>query len=439
MPVDFNSLYDLYNSNNLVMIIGSEILHIENQNGLTFEQKAIQKITDKSYQECPKTFSDLAIKFPNINLSSNKLIGIYNSFHDPNIFDTNLIQLIADLPKVNLFIQTSFDTKLKEQLGNNVETIVWNHKVKEPFHLNLTNGKKKVFYLFGDTSEGISIFEEEQIDCLLNLSIYNEINKSRTSDRYSFLEYLKDKTLVFIGNNFTDWFMRLMIRTLYNSPITSQPDKAYIVNDNSIGLTFERYFFDKFKIELIHESPIEDFLNKLHNTIRAKQTFDNWYEPKKVFISYDRTDSQYANELKECLNRKHIDAFLDTYDMGIAEHERKIISLIRAEETCIFVCVISKIIALKEEEGSNKSYAKRIEWKTAKGRFDANNYLSNGGENSLPPFFIIPTSIDDFQEYKHLLPEFITKNNILPFKLKQLCDLIEEEIKNINYEYKKPI
>ena len=426
MAVNFATLYDLYNSNNLVIIVGSELLRMKNEDK-SFEQKVIEQITGKAYDSelAPKTYADLAIKMPDVD--SNRLIGIYNNFNRQDNFDTNLLQLIADLPNVNLFISTAFNTILEKLLGDNTEAIVWNHKIKEPVYLNLQNGKRKIFYLFGNIQQGISVFEEEQIDCLMSLATYNERNTSKTQDRYSFLEYLKDKTLVFIGNNFPDWFMRLIIRTLYNAPVTIQPNKAYIINDKSTALNFDKYFFEKFKIELIHEFPIENFLQDLHHHIRENETFDNRYKPKKVFISYDRTDSAYVIKLKERLNIKHIDAFFDVEDMGAAEHEKKITSLLQARETCILVTVLSAALMAKSEM---ESYVKRVEWSTAAARYGANDYLSKVGQVS-SPFIVMPIAVDDFKSYTDKLPPFISKNNIHSFNLDIFCDLVEEEIQKI--------
>jgi SIR2-like domain/TIR domain len=423
MAVNFDTLYDLYNSNNLVIIVGSELLRIRNEN-MTFEQKVIEQITRHPYNVAtgPKTYSDLAIKEPDVD--SNRLIGIYNNFQRQDNFDTALIQLVADLPNVNLFVSTAFNAILEQLLGENAEAIVWNHKIKEPIYLNLQNGKRKLLYLFGNIPQGISVFEEEQIDCLMSLATYNERNNSKTQDRYSFLEYLKDKTLVFIGNNFPDWFMRLIIRTLYNAPVTIQPNKAYIINDKRAGLNFEKYFFEKFRIELIHEFPIENFLNELHHHIRKNETFDNRYKPKKVFISYDRTDSEFGLQLKRSLNIKHIDAFFDVEDMGANEHEKKITSLLQARETCIFVTVLSAALMAKTE---NDSYVKRVEWSTASARYSANDYLGKVGQ-AFSPFIVMPIAVDDFENYTDKLPPFISKNNIHPSNLENFCDLIEDEI-----------
>lgn len=415
--VDFATLQDIYNAERLVLIVGSDILKVNNS-GKTFEHVAIEKIVNQSFEKMEKSFSDVAIEYPNFTISNNKLIGIYKGLNEPD-FDTTLVELIADLPKVKLIIQTSFDSKLKEKLGeDNVETIVWNHKKREPVFLDLKNGKRKLFYLFGDTTEGISVFEEEQIDCLLNLSIYNEINKNKTADRYSFLENLNDKTLVFIGNNFPDWFMRLMVRTLYNTSLTAEPDKAYIINDNSKEIKFKQYFFEKFKIKLIHDSPIENFLQKFHDLVVKESDFINKHDNKKVFISYDRHDSLYANEIKKKLNIKGIDAFLDTSDMGIAEHLKKIKDFIQSPTTVVFICVLSQFLA---DRNKNQSYVKLNEWKIAEGRYLANKYLADtytkdtAGKTLASTFHIVPIAVDDFKKYIAAMPDFIQENNTLKY------------------------
>lgn len=443
-PFDPKSLYFDYNAGKLVLILGSDLLRTNIPENSTFEQEAIKSIvelignnTELANGIKSKTFSDLAIEFPESIISTNRINGIYKGFSD-NAFDTSLIKLIANLPKIKMFIQTSFDTKLKEELQKisdenpkheNAETIVWNHKSNRPVYIDTT--KRYIFHLFGNINEGVSVFEDEQIDCLINLSVSNEANKSTIEDHYSFLEYLKDKTLVFLGNNFPDWFMRLMIRTLYNSPITYQEGKAYIVNNSERGLSYEKYFFDKFNIQLIHEFPIEKFLTDLQETILVKEGFQNFYKPKKVFISYYSGNAEYAKDLKDCLNLKHIDAFLDAQNMGIAEHEKKIEAFIRAKETCIFVCILSKELIEKEEKDS---YVKRIEWKIAEGRYMANKFLSKNEDGVVyPPFIIVPVAIDKFDTYRDLLPEFITANSIIP--IEKACKLIEDTIKNIEYEY----
>ncbi|MGC4037196.1 MAG: toll/interleukin-1 receptor domain-containing protein [Chitinophagaceae bacterium] len=429
--VNFDTLYSLYSANKLVFIMGSELLKLEKEDK-TFEQKAIEKITRNSPDVItrPKSYVDLAIRYPKA-INGAILQGIFNVEKEQG-FEIRLLQLIADFPKISLFVTTTFDDELQSCFDpNKVEEVVWNHTRNEPLYLNLKNGKKKIVYLFGKFDSGdVSFFEEEQLECLLSLSSYNEKSRSVTQEKYSLLEYMKDKTLVFIGINSSDWFLRLMIRTLYNTPMFSRPNKAYIINDKRSEISFEKYFFEKFQIELIHDFPIDEWLNKLHDHIRAKETFDDWYKPRRIFISYDRTDKEVANNLKKCLNLKHIDAFLDTEDMGIANHEIKIKDLIQSADTCVFVCILSATLAKKSKQ---ESYVKRVEWKTASEKCVYNRVSLAKGQTPAP-FIISSYAVDDFNLYKDSLDEFILDNNILNPPLTSLdrfCNMLEETIKNI--------
>lgn len=440
--MDLKSLYHIYNADQLVLIVGSEVLRMQDMprphvNGdpqrlvnKTFEEAAIERITDRSNLSSPKTFSGIAIEQPDKGLSSNEVIGVYRSFRDRD-FDKSLVKSIANLSKVSLVIQTSFDPVLKDALGNNIDTYVWSKESKAPIHFDLTNGKRKLFYLFGDMEKGIALFEEEQVDCLLNLSASNEINKKNAPSEYSFLEYLNNKTLVFIGNNFSDWFMRLMIRTLYNRPIPSEAGKAYIINDSEGGIKYQRYFFDKFKIQLIHEYPIEDFLESFQQIIDEHGSFNNYYDGMRVFISYDRHDRECALLIKKALNIKHIEVFLDTSDIGLGEHDKQITAAILSNETCFFVAVVSQFMV---ERPKADSYAKRVEWSKASDRYTINKYLAATPDKSDPtPFVIVPTAVDDFRPYLDRLPNFITENTIWPCDPKQLADFIEVEIKRLRH------
>lgn len=429
MPVNFDTLYDLYDAKKLVFILGSELLRLKTGD-LTFEQKVIERVSKKKFDKetSPRSLVDLAIKYAD-DVSEGIVLGIYNRVKTDG-FNNKLLELVADFPKIDLFISTTFDGELASLLGEGTEEIIWNHQAKAPLYLDLENQKKKLVYLFGKFDNGVSFFEEEQLESLLSLSSYNEKNPSSTRARYSFLEYLRDKTLVFIGVNASDWFLRFLIRTLYNTPVTPKSNKAYIINDKTSGINFERYFFEKFKIELIHDFPIEEWLNNLHDNIREKESFDNRYRPKRVFISYDRNDIGTARDLKNCLNLKHIEAFLDTEDMGIAEHERKIRTLIQSTDTCVFVCILSGVLAAKSKENS---YVKRIEWKIAGDRYHANSYLESIGQ-APSPFITTSYAIDDFNSYKNNLEEFILANNIFPASsttIDHFCDVLEEIIKSI--------
>jgi hypothetical protein len=418
--ISFDTLYDIYNSGNLVIIVGSETLKV--RDCLTLEQAIIERITKNKFVpgSSPRSYSELAVEYPNV--TTNVLTGKYNEFK--STLDKRLLNTIAGFSKVNLFIQTTFDTELEEMFGDRAEPLIWNHEKKDPLYLNQQNEKKKIIYLYGNINEEISIFEEEQIEALFSIVISNERNKSTGKDRYSFLEFLTKKTLVFIGNNFSDAIMRLMIRTLYNAPVTAKNFKAYIVNDQQAGIEYKKYFYKKFNIELIHEYPIANFLNDFRQKIREKEGFNNKYEPLTVFISYDHDSStDIARELVRRLNDKNIAAFFDE-SMGITEHEQKIADSITNKNTLIFVCFISQTLAKKTAE---QSYTKRVEWRNAEDRYNVNEYLQRTKQKA-DPFTVIPVACDDFKQYVDELPAYIRKQSIQKCTLDDLADNIEKII-----------
>ncbi len=420
--VDYQSLYDIYRANGLVIIFGSELLRIDGEDQ-TFEQKVIARVSGQySAETGPQSYSDLAVKYPDVN--SGRVTGIYSNLRQR--LDVKLLQLLADLPNIRLFISTCYDPMLEQIFGARAQPMIWNHeKTESPYLDTQDKTVRKIFYLFGRMDEEVggtlSLCEEEQVECLFRLTAYNAVNKNTTPERYSLLEYLTDKTLVFVGNNFPDWEMRILIRTLYNAPLIAKPSKAYIVNDQSARISYEKYFFEKFKIRLIHDYPIEEFLTNLHDTIRRNEEFDDWYKPKTVFISYDRRDKNCAECLKRGLNDLHVNAFLDVEDMGIAEHREKIRLMIDDPTTVIFVCVLSADLVARP---IGESYTKDLEWTGAQTRWEIKKNVDK--QSKIPqPFYVVPVAVDDYRPYLNELPAFIRDNNIHDCAENDLCMAIQ--------------
>jgi hypothetical protein len=348
--------------------------------------------------------------------------AIYEGLRESDI-DSSMITQLSLLKKFKLFITTSCDRKLEDLLGDKAEALVRNHTVNTPLQLNFSNNKQKIVYLFGrirkefepDTS--ISFSDVDQIECVYNLSLTNTKNSS--IDNYSFLEYLKGKTLLFIGNNFQDWFIRFAIRILSNAPYNNIIRKVYIINDSNRKLNFEEFFFRRFEIQLVHDSPIQDFITNLCNVIHQDEQVKLRFGNKQVFISYDRDDAQQATALYNQLRNRGVNAWLDTSDLGPGEHKEEIRKYIQSTHTAIFICLLSKTLMDKADADS---YVKYHEWKIAESRTNANKFMKERGD-VIEEFTILPVAIDDFTEYVNKLPDFIKNNtiykaddlNLLPF------------------------
>jgi hypothetical protein len=441
MPLDYPTLATFYQTKQLIPILGNELLKIENgvlDNGdkrwQSFEQYLIEdKMGAAAGQpDYPSTYSELANQRPSIGTSD--FIATYQQIGSAR-FDTGVLQKIADLPKFDFVINTTYDTKLEELMRANFErygaekylppeAIYWNHEKKDPLVFNQTNRTRKIVYLFGcvdtkPTYEEIAFSDEDRIECLFNI-VQQSKNPSILLESFSLLEFLRGKKLLFIGNNFPDWFMRFLIRTLYNSPYRNNPSKAYIINDERTNVGFEDYFFKKYDIQITHDSPITNVIENLFTAIRSKETFKQKYN-SSVFISYDRVNKEEASQLRNKLETKGIKTWLDERDLGIVAHQSEIKNTIGSNDTRVFLALLSSTLVQKTEA---QSYTKRIEWRTADSRKYLNGLDINKGK--MDPFYIVPVAIDDYKTYVAQLPEFISEINIKSLTDPTLTDDIEK-------------
>ena len=219
---DYNNLLYQYRGGNLIPVLGSDLFKIKAPQGilLSLEEHFMQTLEKDGVGADDEADNFNEFSFKHIDLE-NLVDFIYSEIDDKDR-DTHLLTQLAGLDGFKLFLTTGYDRTLEELLGDTVETHTWNHAVNTPVQLNLTNGKKKLVYLFGrirkmdEPNNSISFNDVDRMESLYNLILTN--TKSNSRENYSLLEYLRGKTLLFIGNNFQDWFIRFAIRILCNAP-----------------------------------------------------------------------------------------------------------------------------------------------------------------------------------------------------------------------------
>lgn len=421
---DYNNLLYQYRSGNLIPVLGSDLFKIKTPQGtlLSLEEHFMLTLEKDGVGAEDEADNFNEFSFKHIDLE-NLVDFIYSEIDDKDR-DTHLITQLAGLDGFKLFLTTGYDRTLEELLGDTVETHIWNHAVNTPVQLNLTNGKKKIVYLFGrirkmdEPNNSISFNDVDRMESLYNLVLTN--TKSNSRENYSLLEYLRGKTLLFIGNNFQDWFIRFAIRILCNAPYNNIKRRVYIIDDVNRKLNFEKFFFTRFEIKLIYDHPISEFINKLTNTIRDAEKERVAFDQNQVFISYDRDDTAGADTLYQMLRNNRINTWLDRPDLQAGDHKEEIDRQIVT--TSVFITLLSKGLVEKPEA---ESYVKYHEWKTAEERFKANKYLERT-RTAYKPFTILPIAIDDFNGYIDRLPEFIKANNIYSLTRPDLLQQIEQ-------------
>ncbi|MBF9220406.1 toll/interleukin-1 receptor domain-containing protein [Hymenobacter ruricola] len=432
MP-DYDSLLLQYRSGKLVPVIGSDLLKVVSSDGkkIPFERYIIGEIlrdltyltNDATPGKAAKSLTELAISRDGLD---NEVPGIYSEISSGKVdgqpyFDNSLLQLLARGDNFKYYLTTSHDRQLEELLDNDVDVYTWNHVKTEPLIINKQSPKKKLIYLFGkiakdgEPDEEVSYIDIDKMESLFSLAA--SAPQVLSSDMDSLLGILKGKTLLFIGNHFEDWFMRLAIRVLCNRKFKDLRKKlVYIINDSSAAIQYEEYFIRKYGIEVVHKHPMQDFIENLMSKVLAESEFKDSHEGKQVFISYDRDNKIIAENLNSRLRQHGINTWFDVRSLEIGEYETEIRNKINSVGTYLLVSLISKELAGKPQADS---YVKNIEWPIVEQRLTANRMFEAMGRQ-VERFKVLPVAVDEFSGYFDVLPDFIRTNNIYPHDSDQL-------------------
>jgi|GEM_PF-5587421 len=401
--MDIESLIDEYCSGNVVPILGCELLRINitPEISYNFHEYLIHKSFRPSneWPKEPTLLSELPLAMPKLN--QNTLKGIYERIPEKMI-DVSLLTKLAMLENLKTFIMGSsykeFESELVkinpyekfDILKNDSKS---NHSLS---NISPTTDIRKIVYLFDDIESRFFSFSDEE----LLESIHAISNTANLTSGNTLLSHLSGKTLLFLGCDFSDWYMRYCIRVLSNMPY-GKPQRAYIVNDHPAKLNYQEFFFKKHQIELLLSHPVKEFVNEFFSKAKQAEGFDNKFANSRVFISYSNRDLATAKELYSKLRQFGIDPWFDTTDKKIASHEDTIREIIFEPKTKLMISIISKdfVESLQDE----KNYVRDIEWDMAICRIKG----AKAGKQD-DNFCIVPYYIDDPRGYMELLPRYIS-------------------------------
>ncbi len=208
-------------------------------------------------------------------------------------------------------------------------------------------------------------------------------------------EALKNKYLLILGNNYSDWLFRFIWSALRTNTIDMKSD--VIVNNNAEE-TFKQ-FLERLEI-FFQESP-EEVITRIKNEMQQRNSEStqsrSLYETD-VFISYSHSDRSIAQKLYDRLRENGISVWFDDYSIPRGEGwEAKIQDGINHSR--LFVPILSRNV----EQESIVPHEYRTEWNIA-----AKLSLKIGGKK-----FIMPFAENGFDFYNNLtkLPgEFVEKN-----------------------------
>lgn len=401
-----DALIRQYAGGQVIPILGCEMMRIRSSvdKFTNIHQYIIQKQfhSTPQYPTPPQNMYDLQLIDDRLN--QNDISSIYTDIPGDER-DTSLLDKIAGMDKFQLYIVASMFTDFEQIFKNKnpgEELELYINDSTNSFQLtniNPASKKRKLVYLFDRAgSPMFAINEEDRLEYLFSLAKTYSIPGS-------LLSFLAGKTLLFLGCDFSDWFMRYCIRVLYNYPYIYGP-RAYIVNDSADPLNYQAQFFAKHKIELIHQYPTGDFIQDLFEKAKGAEEFKDLFNGKYVFLSYTHRDKEHALGVYNCLRNRGVNVWYDDRDKEIGGHIPTIQNqIMNAALTKVMVCVVSAEMMTELADLAHPSYVRDIELDAANTRIKAARM-----RNETDKFVIVPYFVDDPRPYLGSVPQYISSN-----------------------------
>lgn len=327
---------------------------------------------------------------------------------------------LAEIRHFTLFISTTFDDLLERAINQvrfngQKQTVVVTYSPKHipsdrEIAQALSSGMPVVFQMFGSYKNPLrfALTDGDRVEYMHALQSV-EYSPKRMFDEFC------ERPLLFLGNNFPDWFSRLFLRMTRKIPLDHRDVPKQYFADTIATKDPELNFF------LRHFTTNTEIVGNLHPMDFIKDFAKKWQEryggqansdieqapidipdspmPKDaVFISYCATDingevsgdSRLAMVIKTTLEAAGINVWLDKAQLqGGDEYKRKIRRYIK---TCsLFMPLIS------ESTESRQEAFFRLEWSWALERLPA----FTGSDRQ----FLFPVVIDDIDPYNAIIPE----------------------------------
>ena len=268
--------------------------------------------------------------------------------------------------------------------------------------------KPTVYYMFGKVGEGAHKYVLTDTDMLEFVSSWlSNADRARPKNLYN---ELKDKYLLMLGNNYSNWLFRFIWFSMRKSNM-GHGMLAYDQLDESLIHFLERAeTFTKQNTSDV----IDQIMTRLDKKLKENELtkFDRPEDNTDVFISYSRSDSEVAEKLYTALSAQGKRVWYDRQNLtdggNFMEEIRKAI-----RTTKYFVPILSNHITQEKDE----SHVYRNEWAQA-----IEVAISMGRT------FIIPLAEQGFDFYRAAIPEKLQQHNAIFFNGDDDMSAVAEKI-----------
>jgi hypothetical protein len=398
----------------VVPIVGPEACPLPSQGGSTFEEAAARRLSERAALtlEGPLSLARLAQELisqgrPKAQLC-RELVEIHRELlvAAANAGLPEPLRHLAAIRDFPLMLTTTPDALLATAIKENRErdagplAAALNDTVDLP--RNWAQGPKPtLFHLFGRLSHvpSFALTEEDTLEFIYRMQ----------SDAFrpeQLLDELRERHLLLIGVPFTNWLMRLFLRTLHSTRLSEDSGQMIVLAGDVVRqdaglLGFLREVSQH--VWVYEDGGSADFVRELHKRWSTAHD-ESWattaegeapaepeaIPPGAVYVSCARADREAAERFAAVLDEAGLDAWFDRNDIqGGIRYENRVRQNIQRCD--LFVPLISK-----QTEAQSDGFFRR-EWECAIERME--NLEGNAR-------FVLPAMLDEGLAAGQLPPTF---------------------------------
>ncbi len=424
----------------VIPVIGPDFLTDKRQNNSNIHLQLIEalaacfNVTSK-----PVTFSELVYDENYLKRNQYNKDSVYtwvNKFCGPQApVKITPSDVLVRLLKTKLFpfiITTSFipivEQAMEQIWGKGLRVLSFSNNPAENDDINNASdmNKPSIYYMFGragDTRPHRCVVTDQ--DMLDFCSSWLSSEDSRKP--YRLLRELKDKFLLMLGTDYSDWLFRFIWYSVRKESELKNENNDMISNNEELEESFRKFMLrNKTYMKTNPEEVIsqieqrmerqyqQDPLLKTKVINRIVTKFSYPEEKSDVFLSYSRRDTEFTEKLYEALTAKGLNVW---YDKNNITDGGKFLQEIKQaiKTTKLFIPILSHNV----EHEKNEDHVYRYEWDIAT-------------EVRMGRTFIIPVSEIDFDFYHSGVNEKIQAHNSITYNSIDDVESIAEKI-NIKY------
>lgn len=420
---------------NVVPVVGPDFLIEKTERGNIYKI-LIDSLAHKfGVKSNPTTFSQLVYDKNFLIANQNNMDSIYyiiNQILLKNVFQpSSLLKRLLSIKQFPFVLTTTFTPIVENAMRE-----VWQDRTVNV--LTFSNNpdttrragvgdiaskadmtKPTVYYMFGKCGSDPHRYVVTDLDMLAFCKSWLS-DESRPKNLSA---QLKDKYLLVLGSNYSDWLFRFIWYSMTMNKAINYKRQGMMINREMPEESLVEFLsrLDTFMPQNKTPQEIIDEIERrlsIYLTANESKRFDHPQKNTDVFISYSRSDSEAAEKLYQALTSKGLNVWYDKKRLEAGSvFMEEIEQAIRSAK--IFVPIISRTI----EKESKDFHVYRLEWDCA-----INQQRGMGAGRN----FIIPVNEKNFDFYNADIPEGLRRHNSLEYDEKldfeALCKVVMDKL-----------